>query len=204
VAWADLPPPSPGRAWLGRGGDTAEPLAVPLAPGRMVGVIGPPGSGKTAALAVIAAGARAAGSDPVTVDGREPDAWPRILDALGAGGVVLADDLAPSPACPPALPATGVLVAAMSTAAAAAYVGPGALLRARPTAIVLWPEAPGSAEAVGERLTEVLDPMAPRRPGRAALIADGRAAPLQIAAPPIPSGPLCETPENLPLGFEVG
>jgi S-DNA-T family DNA segregation ATPase FtsK/SpoIIIE len=190
VRVSELPAPRPGWAWAGLGGDTAQPVGVPLEPGRLVAVIGPPGSGKTALADLMAAQAVAAGARPERVDGDSANPWPVIESLLAAGKLVVADNLDRAPGCPPFLPATGTLVATMSTTGAAGFHGPGNLVRARPTAIVLWPETPGSSEAVGVRLAEGLDPRAPRRPGRGIVVNSQAIEPIQCPAPaPARTGP---------------
>lgn len=78
-------------------GDGRQAATVDLAPGHLL-VVGPPGSGRTTALAAVVAGLRAAGHEPLVVDGRG-DGATEVLQAVldeGVGAdrprVVVVDD----------------------------------------------------------------------------------------------------------------
>jgi S-DNA-T family DNA segregation ATPase FtsK/SpoIIIE len=177
-----LPPARPGWAWLGYGGDDAGPVGIDLADGQPVGVIGPPGSGRTTILRSIAAQCDAVGARPLFVDAADhPSPWPSIEAALDGGATVIADNLDQAPHTPPALPRTGTLVAGVTTAAAGSFQGPGPLLRSRaPLGIVLRPAMPGSAEVLATRLNEAVDPRRARTPGFGVVVSRGRVIPVQI------------------------
>ena len=61
VAAADLPAPSGDEVALGRGGDDGGPVRVACGPGARLLVVGPPGSGRTTALATVRDQLRRAG-----------------------------------------------------------------------------------------------------------------------------------------------
>ncbi|MBC7551352.1 MAG: hypothetical protein H7269_10765, partial [Cellulomonas sp.] len=179
---------------VGLGGDGAGPIRLDVSRGALV--VGPPGSGRSTALATLAtalvdagcpvaviardgplrgvgdarAAARTAGFTPATVG--------RLLDDLPAGAVVLVGDLEAleqlSPATGDRLAAlvtdagTGVrVIASASTARAAiAYRGTLGALRAFRRGLVLAPATPGSNEVFGVALDWVVDPARPHAPGR--------------------------------------
>ncbi|MDR0432727.1 MAG: hypothetical protein LBH48_05400 [Bifidobacteriaceae bacterium] len=175
-----LPEARPGWAWLGYGGDDAGPIGVDLAAGHPLGVVGPPGSGRSTVLRSIAAQCAELAVDVITIDAAEhPNPWQAIERALDCGNIVLADNLERASGAPPGLPATGTLVAAMATATAASFHGPGPLLRNRPCGIVLMPGMPGSAEAFGVRLAEAIDTRLARTPGFGVVVTPRGVSPVQ-------------------------
>jgi S-DNA-T family DNA segregation ATPase FtsK/SpoIIIE len=175
-----LPPPRRGWAWFGYGGDDAGPIGIPLAAGRPVGVIGPPGSGRTTVLESIAAQCAESGTEPLVLDAAEhPAAWRTAESALEAGATVIVDNLDQASPAPHALPTTGTLIAALTTGAAGSFHGAGPLLRARPCGIVLMPAVPGSAEAFGVRLTEAVDPRRARKVGFGIVVTSRGIEPVQ-------------------------
>jgi S-DNA-T family DNA segregation ATPase FtsK/SpoIIIE len=176
-----LPAPRCGWAWIGVGGDDAGPIGLELTAGRPIGIVGPPGSGRTSVLGSIAAQCGATGFEPLVLDAAErPGLWGAAESALEAGATVIVDNLDQASPQPHALPTTGTLIAAVTTAAAASFQGVGPLLRTRPCGIVLMPGTPGSAEAFGVRLTEAIDPRRARTPGFAVVIARGGIEPVQM------------------------
>ncbi|MDR1151509.1 MAG: hypothetical protein LBK72_03360, partial [Bifidobacteriaceae bacterium] len=161
-----LPPSEPDWLWFGYGGDDAGPVGVRLTEGHPIGIVGPPGSGRTTQVRSIAAQCDEVGATPLVLDAAEsPGAWHHIELALERGRIVVADNLDRAMPAPPALPPTGVLVAALTTAASGSFQGTGPLLRNRPCGIVLMPGTQGSSEAFGIRLTEAIDHRRARTPG---------------------------------------
>jgi S-DNA-T family DNA segregation ATPase FtsK/SpoIIIE len=190
-AWVAGPLPRPeapptGRGplvTLGLGGDDAGPVAVDL--GHPLLVVGPRGSGRTAALDVLAAGAAAAGLRTVR------PAAPADLDAEGALLVVDdLDDLAvQDPALSDALTARltardGVrLVAATTTAhAVGAFRGPVPALCRAGRLLVLDVTEPGAADLLGPEGPWLADARR-QPPGRGALRLGRDVVPLQVVAP---------------------
>jgi S-DNA-T family DNA segregation ATPase FtsK/SpoIIIE len=178
----EMPAPRPGWVWLGRGGDFAEPLGLAIKPGHRLGIVGPPGSGRTSLLRLIEAQVEATGERPaVWVEGSDPACWALAYQALAEGAAVLidnAEDAGPHPGEPPG---SGILMMSVATRAANGFGGAGALLRTRPTGVILWSSVPGSAEVFGLRAAEVADPAARLRPGRGILVTGQSTAPIQCA-----------------------
>ena len=194
---------------LGVGGDTAEDVLLPE--GTCVLVVGPPGSGRTTAASVLAAGLAARGLRTITwpavgtpldertathgpADARDTAELGRALDAAPAEPLaVVVDDVEQLAGSAPDLddrlaaatrdPASGVLVVATARTdtAAAAYRGTCAALRATGAVLVLSPVEAGSAEVAGADLTWAVDPVRPRLPGRGALVHRGQVTPVQVA-----------------------
>lgn len=213
VSAADVPalPGLPGAAEVpvGLGGDTAEPVGVDVGDGLLV--VGPPGSGRTTALAVLALALRARGWEVLEVRGGESQALRHTLTRRVApdGAVDTASHEAPPPpralvvddldtalrADPaaeglldpwtgrarPGRPTRALLAAVRTDAAATAYRGPLAALRQGPV-LVLRCGAAGSSEAAGADLAHAVDPAEPLLPGRGALVERGRVTPLQVAS----------------------
>jgi S-DNA-T family DNA segregation ATPase FtsK/SpoIIIE len=198
----------PPRAALGIGGDAASAVAVELDVPRLV--VGPPGSGRTTALAAFAAGATAAGlvvvhlapepghpsahrptSTAAARPGPRRTASPKDaahLLATHPEAVLLVDDLDELERGDPSV---ADLVASrdrrlvVATTAQSAVTGfhraPLAGLLRRRRLLVLDPRDPASAELIGPRAAWLADPRG-CPPGRAALV-DGRdAVPLQVYA----------------------
>ena len=177
---------------LGVGGDGAVPVMVDLA--RPLLVVGPPGSGRTTALATLAAGAGRAG---IRVDRPTSVGPPGARAAAVAGrrdGVLLViddlDDLeAREPAAADALaallgsPGPLRLVAATTTAhAVASFRGVvPALVRTR-RLLVLDLVEPGAADLLGPEGLWLVDPHH-HPPGRGALRLGRDVVPVQVAAP---------------------
>ena len=180
---------------LGIGGDTAHEVGVDLTRGLLVA--GPAGSGRTTTLAVLAAGALAAGARVVTAS---TGAWPAGVERLRApdlaaispgtapAPVVLVDDLDDLDRDdPPAADALADLVATSGARVArlgsqrccgGAYRGMLATLLRRRAMVVLDPSDGASAELVGPAagwLTDVVSP-----PGRAVAVHGRRAVPVQV------------------------
>lgn len=208
-----LPLPAPGapgaalRLPLGPGGDEGDVLTVDLVRSGGLLVAGPPGSGRSAVLAVAAAhltaagvpvlrvsgpggrhpgtgsGAPAVGSDEVAAD--DLAGWAAWAERLaGRPGVVTVDDHA-AVADSPVLTALGatppptVAVVAAGTAAdlSSTYRGPVAALRRRRSGLLLTP-GPGDADLLGVRLPRTPVPV---RPGSGWLVESGVPQRVQVA-----------------------
>ncbi|MGC5617489.1 FtsK/SpoIIIE domain-containing protein [Georgenia sp. Z1491] len=162
---------------LGVGGDTADPVTVPLAAGGVLLVVGPPGSGRTATLAALAARLAAAGAEVVRAGAADPSGDP--------GRVVVADDV--DRLGPQALdhvvelPTRGarVLAAAATMSVLSAHRAPLTTWITGPM-VVLRPDLPISGRLVPGGLGAGADPLAATVPGRAALVRSGRSLPVQI------------------------
>lgn len=183
---------------VGVGGDRAEVLSLPLG-GALV--VGPPGSGRSTALAhlvrslppgpcltlardpqVLEAGARLG---PVRTD-------PGEASGLAGAGTVVVDDLDLllrlsldlEAELETLLDSGGTLLASTGLdAAVSTYRGPLARLRARRTGVVLQPGRPGASEVFGSPLEWFADPVRPLHPGRGALQSGSRVEVLQVFAP---------------------
>ncbi|WP_344245078.1 FtsK/SpoIIIE domain-containing protein [Isoptericola hypogeus] len=204
--------PAPARETvvvLGAGGDAAEPVSLDVAGGALVS--GPRGSGRSSVLRLVARRLASAGrlagvvsrdADLRAEAGVAPAAVPapaavrRLLDDL-APGVLVVDDLdLLAQTCPveaelvagllgPGGHDVGgrVLVAsATTTGALLAHRGALAELRATRTGVVLHPGERGADDVLATPLGETAEP-GPPRPGRGALVASGRARPVQVALP---------------------
>lgn len=197
VPWRGGAGPGAPAVWA-VGGDAAAPVPVPEG---SVLVVGPPGSGRSTALRVLARAVAGGGAE----SGEDPDGGP---DGTGADdeaadggpdgpGPLVVDDL--DRAGPEALAeverelARGrrVLASATTERAAAAYRGVLAELRSRGALVVLWPMLGPAAQVAGVSLRAVSDPRAPTAPGRGALVHRGAARPIQVAddAPGRPEEP---------------
>lgn len=184
----------PVAAVLGPGGDAAEPVRVDLGSGLLV--VGPAGSGRSAALATIAAQLPHGSTVVPPGPARAPAALLACLDGAPPGAVLVIDDLDLLVRTHPGLDehlaglvlraetdpsAPRVVAAARTDRAAAAYRGAVASLRTSAPVLVLAPHTPGSADVVGCELWHVVDPARPDHPGRGALVHHGRAIPVQVA-----------------------
>ena len=177
------------RLDLGPGGDEGDVLTVDLARTGGLLVVGPPGSGRTTTLDVLAADLMSAGvpvlrlgSADVT-DERGVAAW--LDEVAGGPAVVCADDLG-TPAETPALAALPPLGARSGVALLAAgsagqlstwFQGPVSALRRTRTGLLLTP-GPGDADVLGSRLPRTPVPV---RPGSGWLVVAGVAARVQVA-----------------------
>lgn len=209
-------------AVVGLGGDDAGPVTVAARPGVLV--VGPPASGRSTALATLAADLTAAGARVAVVAPSGPlratatrlglPAWSGAAGALAlvrepAGlDALVVDDLdllaRASPELDDALAAwvhaaeagdaavPAVLASCRTDRAAAAYRGGCAALRGAATIVVLAPAEPGSAEVAGIDLAAVTDPVRPRHAGRGAVVARGRATPVQVGVVVIPTEGLAD------------
>ncbi|WP_088319560.1 FtsK/SpoIIIE domain-containing protein [Kineosporia sp. R_H_3] len=173
-------PGGPAAVAVGLGGDDAAPVLLPLPPGEVVLVAGPPGSGRTTALTTLGRQVARAGR-PVVRAG--PDG---VGTAPTPPVVVLADDVDRLPE--PVLSQVEELVAAGATAVVAATAADavvafrGLLAAARRSrcGLLLGTCGPGEAEVLGVR-------DAPPRttvPGRGVVVDRGRATPVQVARTP--------------------
>ncbi|WP_103062606.1 FtsK/SpoIIIE domain-containing protein [Actinomyces qiguomingii] len=162
-------PASPG-VWA-VGGDQARPLPVP---DESVLVVGPPGSGRSTAVAALA---RCVGDLP----GAHP---PLVVDDL---------DLSDTATQAQVETAVGrgqrVIAAATTERAAGTYRGPLALLRERGAVVVLWPGLGPATQAAGRQLRGAIDPRGTTVPGRGVLVWRGCVTPLQVAGPTGPQAP---------------
>ncbi|AEE46657.1 FtsK/SpoIIIE domain-containing protein [Cellulomonas fimi] len=185
---------------LGVGGDEAREVVVGLDRGLLVA--GPPGSGRSNALAVLASGLRAAGRPVVrlTVDGLASlPSPPGVIDVppealAGLDAVVLVDDLDEverlSPDASDALhdlirrPSAGACVVAATTsgAAVASFRGPHVALLRHRRLLVLDVHEPASAELVGGAAPWLVDGTT-RPTGRGVLVTGRSAVPLQVYRP---------------------
>jgi len=198
----------PARRWrvpVGPGGDDGSLLDIDLDRTGGLLVVGPPRSGRTAALESIARRLAAAGAEVARLSpayaapadglpGRRLDpadpaavlAWAESLDERR--GVLLADDLGPVAeyAGLVALPRTGaatgivLLLAGSAGQLTSYYQGPVAALRRTRTGLLLCP-GPADAEVLGIRLPRL--PL-PERPGSGWLVSDGAAQRVQVARTP--------------------
>lgn len=160
-----LPGPRAGRdgqqAWA-VGGDDARALAPPTG---AVLVAGPPGSGRTTALAALARACGTQRRPPLVVD--DLDQAPasvrtQVEQALTEGRQVLAS--------------------ATASSAASAYQGALGALRAQADLVVLWPYLAAATALTTVDLRPACDPVHPVTPGRGVLVRRGRAVPLQVLA----------------------
>jgi len=179
VGIRDLPPASKDRLWWGLGGKLALPLALDLAPGRPVAVLGPPGSGRTTVLNALADQGRRAGLE--VISDLPPNPWPAITRGLERGALVVADNLDQAVDCPAVLPRQGHLVAALTTDVSPSFRGPAVLLQNPASALVLWPNGPSAAAALGLTLPIATDHGS--IPGRGLALRAGRFISLQAISP---------------------
>jgi S-DNA-T family DNA segregation ATPase FtsK/SpoIIIE len=202
---------------IGPGGDEADPLVVDLLRTGGLLVSGPPGCGRTTALAAFTQHLQAVGADVLRIGVPPPPAvegaaisdvrWLDPADAAGARtwaaglggrpGVVVADDVGTPAECAAlsALPPLGIRsgVALIATASpgqlSGHYQGPIATLRRGRTALLLCP-GPGDADLLGIRLPRTPLPV---RPGSGWLLIGTAMERVQVArrqppAPELPAG----------------
>ncbi len=192
------------RLAVGPGGDGGELLDVDVERSGGLLVVGPPGSGRTAALESFARRLAASGAEIawlVPPAGPAPASPGPCLDpadpaALGAWvsglegrfGVLVADDLGPAAefgglaALPPMGARTGIVLLAAGSPGqlTSHYQGPVAALRRARTGLLLRP-TPADAEALGIRLPRL---PVPARPGSGWLVSHGVARRVQVARVP--------------------
>ncbi|TRW43398.1 FtsK/SpoIIIE domain-containing protein, partial [Georgenia yuyongxinii] len=175
---AGLPPASPDKVAIGRGGDDAGPVWAPCGPRDRLLVLGPPGSGRTTALATVRAGLAAAGRAIASLPGpgTVPAAEVLVLDDLDRWPASGLDELDRELRGHPA----AVVAAATSDAVVAAYRGPLATWRSTAALLVLRPgEAPTQLTVTD--LAPAVDPARPLHPGLGVLVVRGSAVPVQVA-----------------------
>jgi len=208
-------PPGARVVTLGVGGDVLGPVDLDLtADGPGLLVAGPPGTGRSSTLLVIADGLAAAAPRPPLVLVL-PRASPlrRLVERPGVlladpgglaallgqhpGATVVVDDaeLVLDGSDGAALDAavergsregTGAVVGAGSTdLLLGAYRGWTAALRRTRSGLLLAPAGPAEGELLGVRLPRPLDPTPP--PGRALLVRRGRVQPVQLCRPDEPA-----------------
>jgi len=181
-AVACLPDPQPDWLWLGVGGDLGEPLGLALRPGATIGIVGPPGSGRTAVLRAIHDQlVQAGGPPPVWISGQDPDAWTQATETLSDGSVALLDDADQAGTPPTMVPSSGSLIITASTRVAAGFSGIGPVIRAQGLGVLLWSNSASSGDAFGMRQGDVADPGAPKVPGRGVLVTPRDVQPIQCA-----------------------
>jgi S-DNA-T family DNA segregation ATPase FtsK/SpoIIIE len=197
----------------GRSAGDSEGLWLPVdldaRPGAVVSVLGPPGSGRSTALASLAEAARGAGRDVVlvraegdtderpgsgaglrVVDTSRPDAAMRLAATLRPARrpVVLVDDAAVvddelGGIVLGALPGASIVVAATAAEVLGSYGGLlGAARKAR-SGLVLGAVGAADGEALGVRL----GPWTGGPPGRGWLVRRGRVVAVQVAMPDPPT-----------------
>ncbi|MDR2379028.1 MAG: hypothetical protein LBD70_06355, partial [Bifidobacteriaceae bacterium] len=200
---ADLPPGGSDTVWVGLGGPCGAPLGLPVRPGQPIAVIGPPGSGRSTALAGIGRRLAASGHATQVFGAGAPRRWDAIADALAAGRIALVDDIesvAGPP--PPAPPPRGTLIAACATATAAALRPPTHGFQAAPLGLLLGPAQRGGAAAFGPGAAagpglELVGAAGADPPGRGRLVAGSKSLAVQVAAGP-PAPPALATPPAPP------
>lgn len=176
-------------ALLGLGGDDARPISAALfAPHARVLIAGPPGSGRTAGLALVAAQARAARRTVVLLLGHVPSTWSLPVE-LGPETVVLVDDCEALTGSPigdrlaqlaqDRSVAVPVIVAGNSQDAGLGFRGVGAAIARRRTGILLT-RGGGDSGVFGLRLARG---QAHDIPGRGILVGLGPATMIQLALP---------------------
>ncbi len=193
------------RVTVGPGGDDGSLLDLDLDRTGGLLVVGPPRSGRTAALESLARRLAAVGAEVARVvpahaapagalpghrlDAADPAAVLAWSESLrGRRGILLADDLGPVSECAglAALPrigaGTGIVLLAAGSAGQLTghYQGPVAALRRARTGLLLCP-GPADAEVLGIRLPRL--PLA-QRPGSGWLVIDGAAQRVQVARTP--------------------
>jgi DNA segregation ATPase FtsK/SpoIIIE, S-DNA-T family len=206
-------PPVGGRATtspaLGRGGDFAEPVTVDLSDGCFLAV-GPPRSGRSTTLAVLAAALLEQGAETLIVARRGPlltlarsgvGARTTLTDRpttdhLAHAGLIVLDDLDDlerrdpdwiDAVCARRLtertPGPIVLASATTERAALSFRGLLGELRRAGCGVVLGADAPGSGEVFSTRIEAYVDDHADR-PGRGVLLDRAGAVPLQVFRTP--------------------
>jgi S-DNA-T family DNA segregation ATPase FtsK/SpoIIIE len=199
-------------------GSGLSPVWLEIPQGSTVPVLGPPGSGRTTTLLVLAAEAERAGYDAVllTSGGQHTGALPagvQVVDATadGAGAlltralaashepVVLVDDADSIPESlatrvQAASAAASVVLAATAGAVTSTYGGLLGSVRGARSGLVLGAVRPGDGEVFGLRLGP-----APAGPvGRGRLVTRGRGLPVQVLSPPDGSGNSSQREDGVP------
>ncbi|WP_147680817.1 FtsK/SpoIIIE domain-containing protein [Actinomyces ruminicola] len=179
-----LVPRAPG-VWA-VGGDRAAPVPAPAG---SVLVVGPPGSGRSNAVAALArcAQAQADQDTPLIIDDldlSEPTVQARVEAAVAQGRRVIAS--------------------ATTDRVAGSYRGPLAVLRERGAVVVLWPGLGPAAQAAGQQLRGSIDPRGATVPGRGVLVWRGSVTPLQVVADvdggPVPHAALVGPDTGIQVG----
>ena len=197
VRWRELPAAA---GLLGVGGDELLPVRARLEPGLLVA--GPPGSGRSTALLVLAAGLRHL---PVVAVALRPSPLrglpgcltsddPQVIEAaLGDGrAALLLDDvelLSDGP-CASLLDrvvreardrGTCVVAAGTTPALLTGFRGVVVELRRARSGLLLSPESPADGDLLGVRLAR--SALGAAHPGRGLLVQDGSVTPVQVADP---------------------
>lgn len=200
VAVGQIPAPERGLL-VGVGGDAAEAVVLPVEGQTpvIVGVLGPPGSGRSTTLATLTESARRLGWTVVPVGAEEVRA-PSILDSVlreareaGVGALVTVDGLdriaqtgvedalltwVEGP-LPPGEVAPRALVVAGGPDDFGGFRGLGARVQRERTGIVLQPSSPTDGSPLGVTVPTGDQPL----PGRGVLVLRGRCIGLQVAHP---------------------
>jgi S-DNA-T family DNA segregation ATPase FtsK/SpoIIIE len=206
----ELPPPhgTPTRVVLGVGGDELDPVTVDLAETSGWLVAGPPGSGRSSALVLLADQLRRTGRPLVAVAPRRSPvrelpglascvtdpADGASLTALLAGDpcVLLVDDAdVLTDTCVGAVLDTAVrdardagtlvLAAGATDELVLGYRGFAVDLRKARTGLLLAPQGPADGDLLGVRLSRAVGGDA--QPGRGLVVQRGRVTPVQVALP---------------------
>ncbi|GAA1641757.1 hypothetical protein GCM10009790_24120 [Georgenia ruanii] len=179
VASADLPAADGHEVAVGLAVDDGGPVRVACGPGARVLVVGPPGSGRTTALATARDQLRRAGRTAAApmLPGALPRADALVLDDVDGWPPGALDEAAPALHAYPG----AVLAAAGVDAVVAAYRGPLATWRGGATLLVLRPAAIPVAQLTAADVAAAADPARPFHPGRGALVERGVVVPVQVA-----------------------
>lgn len=182
-------PAGGGHVALGLGGDDATVVTVRLEPGARLVVAGPPESGRTATLRLLADGAERLGRAPTWLGAGEADGR-AVPPELEASGVLVVDDadalprdLADDVAARWRAPGGVVVVAVRSESLAGSFHPLVATLREARRVLVLCPLRGGTAHLPPGEVLPHADPAHPRQPGRGVLVEPHGARAVQVAAP---------------------
>ncbi|WP_154402184.1 FtsK/SpoIIIE domain-containing protein [Ornithinimicrobium cavernae] len=198
VALEQLPPGGTEGLVIGVGGDRAEPVVVPAPPGGsgVLGILGPPGSGRSTALHTLASVAGARGWTVITVGPQHVRDTTVLGDELRSAGtdgtLVTVDGLAAvagtaaedtllawldtareEQAAPRVLALTG------DTEDFGGFRGLGARVARERTGLVLQPTSPADGSPLGVTVPTGDEPL----PGRGVLVLRGACRAVQVALP---------------------
>ncbi|MCK6212398.1 FHA domain-containing protein [Georgenia sp. EYE_87] len=169
---------------LGRGGDDAGPLRVGCGPGDVLLVVGPPGSGRTSALATLRAQLAVRASAPSAAADVPAGRAVLVIDDVDRWSPAALDDLDHLLASRRDLT---VLASARPEPVAGAYRGALATWRVTADLLLLRASHPTTAQLTDVDLATAADRARPRHPGRGVLVARGTATAVQVATPDIAS-----------------
>jgi len=207
VAWDDVPPATEDIVHLGLGGDDATPVGLDARTHRHAVIIGPPRSGRTAALTVVALQLAGHGGQTALIATRRP--WPDRLRGIPNLHVVDASEgdllrklrqahpalslLVDDAECLDGTATEPVVLEALaeqrtgawciagvdSRRAASLYRGAIPELARHGAGVVLCPTSASDGDLLGVRV----EPLRHRLPGRGVLVADGEIRPVQLTDP---------------------